>query len=89
MIQELSPTDLSFLDEAINIQAPDPRVGAYRKLLYHYHDVISKGKFDLGWTGVVKHKIDLTDKDRVHIRQFRIPLEHRQTIYDWVDEQLK
>ena len=25
----------------------------------------------------------------LHIRQFRIPLEHRQTIYDWVDELLK
>ena len=25
----------------------------------------------------------------MHIRQFRIPLEHRQTIYDWVDELLK
>ena len=25
----------------------------------------------------------------MHIRQFRIPLEHRQTIYDWADELLK
>ena len=31
----------------------------------------------------------MTDNDPVHIRQFRIPLEHRQTIYDWVDELLK
>ena len=58
-------------------------------MLYRYHDVISKGRFDLGWTDVVEHKIDLTDDDPVHIRQFRIPLEHRQTIYDWVDELLK
>ena len=28
-------------------------------------------------------------KRQVHIRQFRILLEHRQTIYDWVDELLK
>ena len=27
--------------------------------------------------------------NRGHIRQFRIPLEHRQSIYDWVDELLK
>ena len=58
-------------------------------MLYRYHDVISKGKFDLGWTDVVEHKIELNDDDPVHIRQFRIPLEHRQTIYDWVDELLK
>ena len=31
----------------------------------------------------------MRDDDPVHIRQFRIPLEHRQTIYDWVDELLK
>ena len=75
------------MDESINIQVPDPWATTYREMLYRYHDVISKGKFDLGWTDVVEHKIDLTDP--VHIRQFRIPLEHRQTIYDWVDELLK
>ena len=58
-------------------------------MLFCYHDVISKGKFDLRWTDVVELKIDLTDDNPVHIRQFRIPLEHRQTIYDWVDELLK
>ena len=61
----------------------------YRKLLYLYHDVISKGKFDMGRTDVVEHKIDLIDDDTVHIRRFRIPLQHRQTIYDWVDKLLK
>ena len=58
-------------------------------MLYRYHDVISKGKFDLGWADVVEHKIDLTNDDPVHIRQFQIPLEHSQTIYDRVDELLK
>ena len=58
-------------------------------MIHRYHDVVSKGKFDLGWTDVVEHKIELSDDDPVHIRQFRIPLEHRQTIYDWVDELLK
>ena len=38
---------------------------------------------------MVEHRIELTDDDPVHIRQFRIPLEHRQTIYDWVDELMK
>ena len=79
-IQEPTKEELTFLDESINIQAPDPWGTTYREMLYRYHDVISKGKFDLGWTDVVEHKINLTDDDPVHIRQFRIPLEHRQTI---------
>ena len=54
----------------------------YREMLYRYRNVISKGKFKLGWTDVVEHNINLMDDDPVHIRQFRIPLEHRQTIYD-------
>ena len=88
-IQEPTREELTFLDESINIQAPDPWASTYREMLYRYHDVISKGKFDLGWTDVVEHKIDPTDDDPVYIRQFRIPLEHKQTIYNWVDELLK
>ena len=67
-IQEPTKEELTFLDESINIQAPDPWATTYREMLYRYHDVISKGKFDLGWTDVVEHKIDLTDDDPVHIR---------------------
>ena len=84
-----TPEESAFLDETLNIKAPEPWAATYRQLIHRYHDVVSKGKFDLGWTDVVEHKIDLTDEDPVHIRQFRIPLEHRQTIYDWVDELLK
>ena len=76
-------------DQALAIKAPAPWAQSYKELLINYHDVISKGKFDLGFTDVVEHKIDMRDDDPVHIRQFRIPLEHRQTIYDWVDELLK
>ena len=89
LIEEPSPADLSLLNEAINIQAPDPWATTYRKLLYRHQDVISKGKFNLGWADIVEHKINLTDDDPVHVRQFRIPLEYRPTIYNWVDELLK
>ena len=34
-------------------------------------------------------KVSLTSEDPIHVRQFRIPFEHRQTICDWVDELLK
>ena len=54
-----------------------------------YHDVCSKGKFDLGRTDVIEHKVSMKTEEPIHTRQFRIPLEHRHTIYDWVDELLK
>ena len=54
-----------------------------------YHDVCSKGKFDLGRTDVIEHRVSMKSDEPIHTRQFRIPLEHRQTIYDWVDELLK
>ena len=38
---------------------------------------------------MIEHKVHMKTKDPIHIRQFRIPLEHRQTIYDWVDKLLK
>ena len=38
---------------------------------------------------VIEHKVHLKSEDCIHIRQFHIPLKHRQTIYDWVDELLK
>ena len=66
-ITEPTREELTFLDESINIQAPDPWATTYREILYRYHDVISKGKFDLGWTDVVEHRIELTDDDPVHI----------------------
>ena len=44
------------------------------ELLYRYHNMISKGKFNLGWTDVVEYKIDLTNDDTEHIRQFMDPL---------------
>ena len=31
----------------------------------------------------------LNNEDPIHIGQFRIPFEHRQTIYYWIDELLK
>ena len=60
-----------------------------KALLLDYHDVCSKSSFDLGFTDVVQHKVTLTSEDPIHVHQFRIPFEHRQTIYDWVDELLK
>ena len=49
-------------------------------LCLHYHDIFSKSKFDIGRTDVIEHKVHLKSEDPIHIRQFCIPLKHRQTM---------
>ena len=61
----------------------------YRQLIFDYHDVCSKLKFDIGPKNVIEHKVVLNSQDPIHVRQFWIPFEHRQTIYYWVNELLK
>ena len=77
-----------FMEDNLRINAPQDVFHRYKDLCLKYHDVFSKSKFDLGRTDVVEHKVTLKSEDPIHVRQFRIPLEHRQTIYDWVDELL-
>ena len=78
-----------FLLSHFNVSAPSEWKARYMDLVVKYHDVCSKGKFDLGRTDVIEHKVCMKIEEPIHTRQFRIPLEHRQTIYDWVDELLK
>ena len=85
---DLSKEEVEFMDKSLNIRAPVEYCDKYKDLCLKYHDVFSKSKFDIGRADVVEHSINLKEKDPIHVRQFRIPLEHRQTIYDWVDELL-
>ena len=71
------------------INAPEEYKDRYRALTLNYHDVCSKSKFDIGRTDVIEHKIVLNTENPIHIRQFRIPFEHRETIYNWVDALLR
>ena len=87
-LEDLSEEGRKYLNENLNIQAPSFYFDRYADLCLKYHDVFSKSKFDLGRTDVVEHKVTLRSEEPIHVRQFRIPLEHRQTIYDWVDELL-
>jgi len=86
--EPLTDKDRQFIEDNLKIKAPTDFYERYKDLCYKYHDVFSKSKFDLGWTDVVEHKVNMKNEDPIHVRQFRIPLEHRQTIYDWVDELL-
>ena len=85
----LSEEERRFLSENLSINAPMEYLHRYQQLIFDYHDVCSKSKFDIGRTNVIEHKVVLNSQDPIHLRQFRIPFEHRQTIYDWVDELLK
>ena len=86
--EPLTEEGRKFLLDNLVIKAPLDFSDRYKDLCLLYHDVFSKSKFDLGWTDVVEHKVNMKSEDPIHVRQFRIPLEHRQTIYDWVDELL-
>ena len=92
--EEFVPTSMTseekdFLLSQLNVSAPVEWKARYINLIVWYHDVFSKGKFDLGRTDVIEHKVSMKTEEPIHTRQFRIPHEHRQTIYDWVDELLK
>ena len=85
----MTSEEKDFLLSQLNVSAPTEWKARYIDLIVRFHDVCSKGKFDLGRTDVIEHKVSMKTEEPIHTRQFRIPLEHRQTIYDWVDELLK
>ena len=62
----------------------------YEELCLKFHDVFSKHKHDLGRADVISHKIHMKDinVDPSHVRQFPIPLAHKQDVYDYVDKLL-
>ena len=62
----------------------------YEELCYKFHDVFSKSSDDLGRCSFISHEIKLKPdrSDPVHIKQFPIPMAHREVIHDWVDKLL-
>ena len=88
-MQKLSDEDRKFLEDNLIINAPEEYKDRYRALIMDYRHVCSKSKFDIGRTDVIEHKVVLNTGNPIHIRQFRIPFEHRETIYSWVDELLR
>lgn len=85
----ISQEEKDFILANVKIAATQEWTQRYLDLILRYHDTCSKGKFDLGRTGIVKHSIKLKTEEPIHIKQFRIPLEHVDVIHDWVDELLK
>ena len=86
----LSEEEQRFHSENLIFKAPMEFLHRYQQLIFDYHDVCSKSKFDIGCTYVIEHKVMLNSPDPINVRQqVQIPFEHRQTIYDWVDKLLK
>ena len=77
--EEFVPTSMTsqekdFLLSQLNVSAPVEWKARYINLIVWYHDVFSKGKFDLGRTDVIEHKVSIKTEEPIHTRQFRICL---------------
>ena len=66
----LSEEERRFLSENLDIKAPMEFLHRYQQLIFDYHDVCSKSKFDIGRTNIIEHKVVLNSQDPVHVRQF-------------------
>jgi len=60
-----------------------------KALLVKYHECISEDKFDIGGTNIMPHQIQVRNKEPIHVKQFRIPWDHREFLDDFVAELLK
>ena len=71
-----------------NIQCPseisDEVKSEYVKLILQNHDVFASDKFDLGFTDVISHKINMKTQQPVYTKQFRIPDTHQKEILDHI-----
>ena len=89
LIKPLKKEDREELISKLHIEAPKEWQQRYQDLILRYHDTLSRNKFDLGWTDVIKHTIYMKDKVPIHTRQFRIPYEHEAVLHEYVDELLR
>ena len=88
-IEPLMREDREYLLSKMHIKAPSEWRQKYVDLLLRYHDTLSKSKFDLGWSDVVKHKIRMKREEPIFIRQFRVPLHHQEVLKEFVNELLR
>ena len=60
-----------------------------RDILYNYSSVFSKNEWDLGWTELVSHEIDVGDHKPIRQTMRRYPYSHLQAIDKHLDDMLK
>ena len=87
------PKKMSTLEEEkfvkkLNIECPREYRPKYIKLCLSYHDCFSKHEYDLGWTDKVSHRITLTHNEPIYTKQYKIALQHRETVEQFVHDML-
>ena len=73
----------------LNILAPKSQLPKYHALFSRYYDVFAHSDFDLGFSDVISHTIKLQHDRPIHVKQFRIPLPHQETIEQYVQDMLQ
>ena len=88
-VERLREPEREYLLSKMHIKAPGRWRQQYIDLLLRYHDTLSKSKFDLGWSDVVRHKIRMKSEEPIFVRQFRVPMHHQEVLREFVNELLR
>ena len=88
-LQPATEAEREYLLSKMHIKAPSEWRQRYIDLMLRYHDTMSKNKFDLGWSDVVKHKIRMKTEEPIFVRQFRVPMHHHEVLKEFVNELLR
>ena len=81
---------LKYLKENFNCPKDiSPAIRAqYEELIIQNHDVFAHDKFDLGFSDVISHQINMKTPQPVYVKQFRIPDAYESEIMKHVEQWL-
>ncbi|MGV0994312.1 MAG: reverse transcriptase domain-containing protein, partial [Mycobacterium sp.] len=86
---KLTAEDKKYLLDNLHLNVPEEFKQRYIDLIMKHHDVVSRGKYDLGKCTISEHDIQLKTNEPVYVKQFRIPEAHRDAVINHVQELLK
>lgn len=86
-IPELSREKWKYMMDNLAPHMPEAKE-KLQALMRQYHDVFSAGSLDLGRCDTIQHDINLKEPNPVHKKQFRIPVQHRGFIDEYVTKLL-
>jgi len=72
--------DKGFIDDHAKVECEPEEKLKYLNVLYHFSDVFSKHKNDLGRYDLLQHEIFLKDPTPVYRKQFKIPEGHASDV---------
>lgn len=90
--EQVKPDDNNQIDILKDIHIPDDmkpdELKRGKKLINRYNDIFSKSDTDIGYTSLVKHRIDLTDNTPFKQRHRRIPPSMLDEVRDHLQQLL-